>query len=55
MYKVEWDLTSGRYKGVGVRKGDILVLLASGDPKGNFGVGAYQPEGRRHRRSLGHD
>jgi hypothetical protein len=44
VYKVVWDLTSGRYEGVGVRKGDVLVA-ASGEPGGLFGVAAYLPKG----------
>ena len=46
VYKVVWDLTSGRYEGVGVRKGDVLVA-ASGEPGGAFGVAAYIPKGDR--------
>jgi hypothetical protein len=44
VYKVTWDLTSGRYEGVGVRKGDVLVA-ASGEAGGAFGVAAYIPKG----------
>ncbi|HSI65163.1 MAG TPA: hypothetical protein VLE43_18695, partial [Candidatus Saccharimonadia bacterium] len=44
VYKVTWDLTSGRFEGVGVRKGDVLVA-ASGEPGGAFGVATYVPKG----------
>ncbi|MEZ0387965.1 MAG: hypothetical protein ACAI34_12900 [Verrucomicrobium sp.] len=44
MYKVTWDLQVGHYEGIGVRMGDVLVA-ASGNTKGLFGVAAYQPKG----------
>ncbi|WP_075089997.1 hypothetical protein [Verrucomicrobium spinosum] len=44
LYKVVWDLQAGRYEGIGVRHGDVLVA-ASGDVKKYFGVAAYAPKG----------
>lgn len=44
LYKVVWDLQAGRYEGIGVRVGDVLVA-ASGDVKKYFGVAAYAPKG----------
>jgi hypothetical protein len=45
MYKVTWELTAGRFEGIGVRTGNILVA-ASGAPRGLFGVAAYVPKGK---------
>jgi hypothetical protein len=44
VYKVVWQLASGRFEGVGVRKGNLLAA-ASGEPGGAFGVAAYAPQG----------
>jgi hypothetical protein len=44
LYKVIWDLQSGRYEGIGLRVGDVLVA-ASGDAAAGFGVGAYTFKG----------
>jgi hypothetical protein len=44
LYKVVWDLQSGRYEGIGLRMGDVLVA-ASGDAAAGFGVGAYTFKG----------
>jgi hypothetical protein len=44
VYKVVWQLTSGRFEGVGVRKGDVLVA-ASGAKGGAFGVASFAPKG----------
>lgn len=44
LYKVVWDLQSGRYEGIGLRMGDALVA-ASGDVKAGFGIGIYAPKG----------
>lgn len=44
VYKVVWQLTSGRFEGVGVRKGDVLAA-ASGARGGNFGVAGFVPKG----------
>ncbi|RBP42572.1 hypothetical protein DES53_106281 [Roseimicrobium gellanilyticum] len=44
VYKVVWQLTSGRFEGVGVRKGDVLAA-ASGAKDGSFGVAGYVPKG----------
>jgi hypothetical protein len=44
LFKVVWDLQSGRYEGIGLRRGDALVA-ASGDVKAGFGIGAYVPKG----------
>jgi hypothetical protein len=44
VYKVVWQLSTGRYEGVGVRKGDLLAA-ASGEPGGAFGVATYVPKG----------
>lgn len=44
VYKVVWQLSTGRYEGVGVRKGDLLAA-ASGEPGGAFGVATYAPKG----------
>lgn len=44
VYKVVWQLASGRFEGVGVRKGNLLAA-ASGEPGGVFGVATYAPKG----------
>ena len=44
MLKVVWDLPSGRFEGIGLRAGNVLVA-ASGDMASSFGVGAYIPKG----------
>lgn len=44
VFKVVWDLQSGRYEGIGLRIGDALVA-ASGDVNAGFGIGAYAPKG----------
>jgi hypothetical protein len=44
MLKVVWDLQIGRYEGIGLRVGDVVVA-ASGDSTKGFGIGAYTPKG----------
>ncbi len=44
MYTVKWELPSGNYEGIGVKLGKVLVA-ASGNPKGNFGVAGYSLKG----------
>ena len=44
VFKVVWNLASGSYEGIGLRRGDVLVA-ASGDLKTGFGIGAYALKG----------
>lgn len=44
VYRVAWDLGMGRFEGVGLRLGDVLVAV-SGDPQKVFGVAAYEKKG----------
>lgn len=44
VYKVVWNLPTGKFEGVGVRRGNALAA-ASGAPGGSFGVAVYGPKG----------
>lgn len=44
MYKVAWELNAGKYEGIGLRMGNVL-LAASGDVKAGFGLAGYVPKG----------